>query len=400
MTRPKKIISYFALLITLTGLIYSLILGDEIRFYDESDNLILAENLAEFNNYTLNGIDLTAFRAPGYPFILSVFTRIINNIIFLRMVNFILLALVCCMIYFFVSGFSSVQIGIIAAAMIFFYPVLFYTAGTFYPQTMGSFLFISSMYYLRKSNENIRNTFIGGFFYGSLVLTIPAFLLNLPFIILFPFILSYPKKIMIASAFISAVVLLVGIWTVRNYLVFDNFVPVSTNAGINFLLGNSGNTVPNAGRNTDISNYEREAEELNEIEANDFYFHSAVQWIRSNPSSALGLYLLKVINYFNYSNNLATKSQQSIFFDIVMFITYYSILLLTLLRLFEKKKFPLNKMEIFVLLIYISNAFLSALFFPRIRFRLPFDILLFIPVSIFIYNKFRDSRKLKSFIQN
>ena len=98
--------------------------------------------------------------------------------------------------------------------------------------------------------------------------------------------------------------------------------------GVNFLLGNSENTKPNDGRNTDISQYERYTENLSEIEANDYYFKKAYEWISVNTSDAIELYLLKVVNYFNYSNELATKSEKNTLFDIIMFISYYFILLI------------------------------------------------------------------------
>ena len=48
----------------------------------------------------------------------------------------------------------------------------------------------------------------------------------------------------------------IGLWSIRNYYVFNSFVFVSTNGGFNLLLGNSKNTEPNLGVNTDISQYE------------------------------------------------------------------------------------------------------------------------------------------------
>jgi len=167
-------------------------------------------------------------------------------------------------------------------------------------------------------------------------------------------------------------------WVIRNYMVFNRFVLLSNNAGKTFILGNSENARPNTGEGIDLSKYDNEIKRLNldEVETDKYYKKKAFEWIKNNPSDFLKLYIMKFFNYFNYRNELATKSQQSSFRDFIVFITYYPILILAVIRLFFIKRYPIRDIELLFMAFYLMSALANALFLPRIRYRLPYDLLL------------------------
>ena len=125
---------------------------------------------------------------------------------------------------------------------------------------------------------------------------------------------------------------------------------------------------------------------LNEAEVDKYYREKALEYILNNREHSFIMYLRKVINYFNFENELYTKSESSNLKNIVMLISYGFLLLLLLARLILIKKVKITNLEKLILLIYFSNTFFSAIFFTRIRFRIPFDILLIIALSIFLFN--------------
>lgn len=176
--------------------------------------------------------------------------------------------------------------------------------------------------------------------------------------------------------FVAVALLVVSVWSVRNYRLFHEFIPVSTNGGLNFLKGNSENTTGNSGVNVDISNYQLTAINYNEIERDRYFKKIAWGWIFENPYRAGRLYLWKTINYFNCQLNLRENDQESQFRNGLIWGSYAILMSCVLIGMLRKE--GVSSVERFAFWVYITNAFLAAIFFTRIRFRIPFDIAIII----------------------
>ncbi|MDA3874439.1 MAG: hypothetical protein PF795_10835 [Kiritimatiellae bacterium] len=173
-------------------------------------------------------------------------------------------------------------------------------------------------------------------------------------------------------------------WTIRNYLHFDAFIPVSTNSGISLLAGNSPGVTGSSGVNDYLIERIRYHEGLSEVDTANAYTKEALDWIKGNPKDAFTLYLKKVLNYFNYRNDLYIKQEGSGFTWFVIALTYYPLLLLALLRYtYTRTNLP-SPVEWFFLLVYFGNSLLSAVFFTRLRFRVPFDFILIVLAAVSI----------------
>ncbi|MDB9970314.1 hypothetical protein OAD77_06065, partial [Porticoccaceae bacterium] len=98
--------------------------------------------------------------------------------------------------------------------------------------------------------------------------------------------------------------------------------------------------------------------------------------MKDNPGRVVKLYFGRVANYFASSNRLGTNSESSDIRSWILFLSYYSLLILALLRIPLLYIFALRREEIFLWVIYFGNAFTSAIFLTRIRYRSPFDALL------------------------
>ena len=157
-----------------------------------------------------------------------------------------------------------------------------------------------------------------------------------------------------------------------------------TNSGNVLLLGNSENTTRNSGIRVDISDYKSRARSLNEIDRNRFFTERAIENILSDPSRSATLYIGKFLNWFNVDPNLATRDQQSRLQVVVLTASYTALIGFLLLRLWYTRKRGLSDSEALSLLFYVSAAAAYAVFFTRIRFRVPFDLLLVLPVSYVI----------------
>lgn len=372
---PISLILIFCVLVA--GSVLTIHYGDQMRFADERSYYLLGQSLATGNGYRSPEGEVTAFRPPGYPMLISAIYNISEHPVATKLVNTAALALSCLIMIILLQDASSLGSRYFPL-LIFAYPVLFYSASTLYPQTIGTLLLLISILCIHRYDNRKLAYAIGGVSYGYLVLTIPAFLIMSP-IVGFYIIFSAGK---LSSGFLKACIfalctaLAIAPWTIRNYQQFGAFVPVATNSGINFLLGNSPATGPNTGVNVDLSDIKADGSIMDEVSADRFYRKTAFDWIKNNPADAFSLYFRKVLNYFQFRNNLATQGESKVWKNILMAVTYYPLLVFTIVRMFYHKKYPLSNIEKLLYLLYFSNALLSAIFFTRIRFRLPYDFLM------------------------
>jgi 4-amino-4-deoxy-L-arabinose transferase-like glycosyltransferase len=367
---------------------YSFLKGSDLAYIDEKWYFFdYAQNLAKFHIYSRDGITPSSYHPPLYPLLLGVVVKLGFGIIAARLLNFLTLFITLVCIYEILEQDSKNVASLFAVLIALMYPVLFYTAGTLYPQTVGALLLVSGTLFYWKDPHEKTNTFLSGLLMGFSILTIPTFLF-VPFFF-FLFSLLFRKNAIAKSVLILLIVLLTILpWTIRNYLVFDQFILISSNMGTNFIAGNSPATTPNNGPNAFIGLKgvfnELNEMNLNEFDRNNFLMNKAFTFIREDPKHYLLLYFQKVLNHFNFRNELATISESSILKDFIMLLTYGTLLIISVVRFFFIKKYPLSKLEIFLILLYICYAFVSAIVFTRIRYRLPFDYLLIMFVAIFL----------------
>jgi 4-amino-4-deoxy-L-arabinose transferase-like glycosyltransferase len=378
----------------LAGTIYSVYLGNELRFLpDEEHYFDLATNIVERLTYSIDGQNPTAFRAPGYPFFLSFFRYLGANILMVRLLNYLLLAASTCLVYLTLQKQDSSIAGLLGAFMVFVYPALFFTASTLYPQTLSSFLFVAIIYVITGAEVGLRHFLLIGLLFAWLILTVPTFAFTL--LVFTIWLIARRYRIRDILAMLAIVIFLISAWSIRNYQVFDSIVFISTNGGENLLLGNSENTTPNAGRRVNISKYERATEGMTEVQRDRYLGQQAFDYMRNNKARSLELYVLKVLNYFNYRNELVTETGLAQIRDVLMLLTYGLLLFFIILRLLLLGRYRLSPFEALLIIIYVANAFFSAIFFTRIRFRLPFDYLAIMIVALFLAN-FLQERVFKS----
>lgn len=364
------------LLLLFAGAAYVVFLGNDLRFWDEGHYLTLSKNLHQ-GIYSFNGVTPTAFQPPGYPFTLYLLSWISSSLLFLRFANFIFLSCAVALLYWILKKETDALTALIGALIAAAYPLFFYTAGTFYPQILSSALFLLALaLILSLSRPNWKKEIAVGLTLGMLVLTVPSFLLYLPLWIAYPWFGKNPKKWRAATLLLIGFSVIAGSWITRNAIAFDRFVLVSSNSGINLLLGNSHHTTALSGVNANLDAFLAVGGKMNEFEQDAYYRQEAIRWVKDNPFQALQLYLKKSLNFFNFQNDLASKEEKSWGKDVLSFISFYPFLLLALGRLFVSARYPLKPFEWFLALFLLASPFLQAIFFTRIRFRIPFDFII------------------------
>jgi hypothetical protein len=382
----RRLTAGLCILLFLTAAILSIHSGNELRFLDEREYHNLAENLLHSKGYINLYGNPTVYRPPGYPFILTGIYALWQRPLAGKLVNALVLGLTAWLLASLAFPEKKQRAWLIPLLMIC-YPILAFTASTLYAQTMSLFLLAAFLYMFLIYENSIWSNGVAGLFYGMLLLVTPSFILLFPVFLLYRFFTSYShvkKNFWLSMLVILCTLMVMTPWIFRNVRLTHTFMFISANSGENLLYGFSENTTPNSGPNTDISQYTEGAQGLSEAERDQYFRDQALTWIKQNPGRAFRLYALKVLNYFNYRNDLGTGSQSNRLRDLIMFITYYPLLILAVIRLFLHRRFPLSRLEILLYIVYFGNALLSAIFFTRIRFRLPFDALLIVIAAMFL----------------
>jgi hypothetical protein len=379
----------YAGLLVLIGCVVLLDLhsGDSLRYQDEQEYEEIARSILHHFSVADQTGRLMMGRPPGYPAAIALAYAVIENPVAAKLENALFLALAVLTLVMLTRRIEP-RAGPLVPYLVLAYPLVAYAATVLYPQIAGCLLLTLIVLLVTEDRFTSRRAIAAGLAYGVLILTIPYFILLLPFVGAFALLgrggirwpAFAPTVLMICVA--AAVVVP---WTVRNYVQFKLFVPISTNNGSNLFIGNSPITTPNSGRTTDIVPLCKGAQvATTEYEFDGAMRKCAFDWISSNPAAAAWLYVGKVVNNFNYRNEIATAGEGARWRDWVMFATYYPLLLITLVRLAWWRRVPLTRSETLIYLLYGVNALVSAIFFTRLRFRIPFDFLLLAVNAAFV----------------
>jgi hypothetical protein len=130
--------------------------------------------------------------------------------------------------------------GLLAAGAAAFYPELVWFASHFWAETVFTVLLWWAMERLVAADDegSARTALASGLLWGAAVLTRETVLYFLPVAALW---LAWRRQggARRAAWLLAAAALVVVPWTVRNWLVFDAFVPVSTSGALNLWQGNT-----------------------------------------------------------------------------------------------------------------------------------------------------------------
>ncbi len=389
--RHRDLVVHLVVLTLLScGLGYSLYLGNSLRFYDPVRYHRVALNLATGHGYSLDGVNPTAFFTPAYPFLLALFIKLGASIVGLRYLNFIFLAASVYVIRSILKTLQAEAGAPVAAILLAGYGVLFYTAGTLYPQTLFTLVLLLLIRLVLVPDFFWKHAVLLGILSALLILVHPSGIFVPPLLV---FWLALTRSWhMLGKGIVGGLVAVACIlpWTCRNYLAYHKFIPVTTHGADTLYIGNNPDTVISQWYNYVYHDAYKEAMKLPEAEKNRLFRERVIRFWTQQPGQAAWLYLKKLAYYFNFRNRYYTRSEESRARDLIMFITYYPLLLGLVIRLLYSRRYPLSAAEKLLLAIYCASALFYSIFIPRIRFRLPFDVVLITHLGL-IFSLYRNS---------
>jgi len=349
---------------------YAVLLGPALRYWDEDIHLGIARNLASRGVFGYREMGATAFEPPGYPFFVAAVVAVADHAVAVRLAQVALLGATALLWARVAARLGGPAAGAVAAALVLCYPPLAYGATALYPQTLAGFLIAALCALVFGAGRG--RLAAGGVALGALALTAPPYaVVALP-------LGAYLRRrgarwrALAGAAAVAACV--VGAWTVRNALVFERFVPVATNGGSALLVGNAPAAAAGSGSAADVVEYELWAPETDEF-ANDRYFTAlALGRIAAEPAAAAGHYLAKLAHWFVPARPDADGAGRAR--NLVLWLAYGVLAGGAVLRLASSRRRPLAAEERCLVWAYLAVAAAYAVFFTRLRFRLPVDPML------------------------
>ncbi|MDD5687990.1 MAG: glycosyltransferase family 39 protein [Elusimicrobia bacterium] len=221
----KKYLLFIFLTALFIRLIYVIPLSPEKLSPDSYGWMSIASGIASGNGYG------DTWRPPGYPAFLAIIFFIFGkSILFVRVINSIISALTCVIIYFVGKKIFSPVVGKISAVLLCFYPYVIAYTGDLLSETFYTFLTALSIYYILICSEkpSIKNIIFTGILFGITALTKSTIL---PF---FFFACAWlwwrTKKIKVGFFVGICTIITLAPWTFRNYFYYSkNYImPINT----------------------------------------------------------------------------------------------------------------------------------------------------------------------------
>jgi 4-amino-4-deoxy-L-arabinose transferase-like glycosyltransferase len=270
---------------------------------------MIARNLLAGNGFVLDGRP-TAFRPPGYPAFLALIYALGGDWAVLRVIQAFLGAATVWVTYkLAMLAFSQHRLALLAALFVALHPVLLYLTGLIYPESLAILLITLAIWLLmvltRERFPNIGGLVLFGVLLSAIVLLRPGMLVFAVLGIGWFWMAHRERKGSFAKAILILLVLILCIlpWTLRNYLVFGEFIPLATEGGVTFWggnhpLGHGGHVEPSPatwlGPNPPPQSLYGWPD-LTEKGSENRFYQAAFNWIFQEPDEFLSLLPQKLV---------------------------------------------------------------------------------------------------------
>jgi len=238
----------FCFISIFTGLYYNdeLLLGSFEKFNNDDVKYIRSANtLIETGKFTYNyPTSSTAFIMPGIVFTLAPFVKffgIVESVTYFRIFSTFIQTLILYIIFLISLKMFNKKIAILTLILNSIYVPHLYVSNLVLTETMFSFflslLILVSIHAIES--KKIKYYISGGILLGLAILFRPS-------IALYPIIIfiiwckeKYKLKEMVKFAIVTMIfcILILSPWWIRNYIVFDRFIPFTLSSGNPMLQG-------------------------------------------------------------------------------------------------------------------------------------------------------------------
>lgn len=335
------------------------------------------------------------FRAPLYPYTLGLlFAAFDGSLLAARLTQAAYAALVPVAVYFLGRRVFGARVGLAGGILGAVYPFFIYYSHELLIVSLIVLLDVALVLAALRADQSGRGRawLLVGLVAGASAVARPNVLIFLPALFIWMWWKDLPRPggergrtvraVALVVVGVAAVVLPV---TARNYAVGSDFVPIASQGGINFFIGNNtasdgaSAVLPVLGESWENEDVERIAEahlgrELKPSEVSDFWYARGREFLLEHPAKAAALYLRKLVLFWD-SYELANNKdiyyfgKMSFVFRALSWLHFGVIAPLAILGIFVSVR--RNRGAMLMLLFALSYMFGVVLFFVSARFRLP-----------------------------
>jgi len=327
-----------------------------------------------------------------YGFLYKIFNSEELLIISVRIIQSLLLIINAFLVYkIALIIFKDKTVSFVSFFVVLFYPFFIYYQGLLLSETIFISILLFGFYYTYKWYESYfeinRYFFLANFFlvfsiYSKATMTIlPPFLLA-TFAFLNKKDFGSVLKIFFFSFF--AWMVLMSPWWIRNYTIFDRFVPFTTSSGANLYLGNNSfnkNGGCDWSKDVDLS-LVKSIKKLPELEQNKRFKEEAIKFIYENPNRFIKLMWLKLKRFYNVQFN--NENLRKSFLNIISILSYGTVFVLFLVSIVLNLKEWRKLSAIYILFLYFT--LIHTIIIASLRYRLPLEPFMILMASCsFVY---------------
>jgi len=313
---------------------------DSVQYLSYANNLLAGNGYADGK--------WQAFRPPGYPFFVALIYFLFGkSVITLKIIQALISSFIPVLVYFIGQKIMDKKYSLLSAFYACFYLGLYQEPAHLLSEAVFTPLFVLSILFLLKINENNIFSFLSGITLGLTTFSRPVGLLILPVSILW-LLLKFKKKefIKISLLLILGFITILLPWWIRNYKIFHTFVPVCLETGF---------VMRHAHSSEEQLKYLNEFDNLPELERDRKNFQMGINYFKSMSLIHIMKRWFKNLLMFFYP----FLPEYDITYMLILPLWFYGIYIVI-------KNKSIGSYLLFSMLIYIPIAIF---FFPTVRYR-------------------------------
>jgi len=351
----------------------------------------IARNIVKGDGFsreiTPGKITACSTHSPLYPYILAIFYTAGN-----RPITFLVIELIQCLIsaftilvlYRLTAIIFNDPVAQLTALGIAIYPPFIYYCTKLVPTTIFILLIaLTILFIIKMQKDNLRTSLLPGIFVGVSILCDPVAFGIYPSLVVWYLCIKKISIRQICYIFLVSFIIITP-WTIRNYQVHHSLIPITTQFGINFWIGNNlnatGTDYYRVNSNEDFvlmtetlpKDILDSLNNITEVSRARYFLTKGIDFIKDNPKKFLTLIVKKFNFYWWIAPPDIYSSRDIEKYRTILILFYLPIVILGIGGIILSKNY-LRMTSLIVLVIFFISAIYIFAHVGLCRYRIPLE---------------------------